>query len=292
MINKTRRHTRDRALAQPNRGLSKLGALTLLIISLSLALWKVSYAAVVPIPSIRMISNTCSAWHAEVTYTATTVPDELVEQLANYTHYSTWEHFHAANYPGGGQWIASVGMTGNNLNKLALINYTIFETYRPKPGQAVNQQIYHGGGCAGDEGLRECVGIFVNTSNAAVISPTPTTFPAGLCVGIPPANTSCTFDRDNENVNLGTGGPGERVGNTGVNVNCSRQTAYRIQDLSAGSSGPDSNVYDVNVEVGGKPLPATFTSSGGTDNHLITVRGKVRGSGTVSTSRILRIDIP
>jgi len=122
-------------------------------------------AAVVPIPSINVINNSCTTWRITQTYTATEVPDSIVNALAQWSAYSYEDHFHAQGYSGQrGRWTAFHSMSGTPTQKLEVINNAVFGTKSPRLGMVKTLINTHQGTCAAEEGLRECVGIFVNTA--------------------------------------------------------------------------------------------------------------------------------
>lgn len=245
---------------------------------------------VVPIPSIQVIDNTCTTWNIIETYTATPVDENILEELRFQSAYGWKEHFHAGGYPGGGGWGAYWGMEGSPSDKLATINRSVFGVSEPPVGMTSTYRIHHGGTCAADEGLRECVGIFVSNTRNAQITREPTTFPMGVCSGVPPAGVSCLFESSYSPVDLGTGGRGTRVGTTSVSVRCSRPVVYRVSEVP-GTVDPDS-MQIVTLRVEGGPLPYVSPGTQATENLTIEVEAKVSSEGFLSTQRVLRIDIP
>lgn len=245
---------------------------------------------VVPIPSVQVTSNSCSYWTVIQTYTATPVPGSVLAQLEPYGAFSYVDHFHAQNFPDGGQWYTDLNLTGTASDKLAAINNAVFGVYEPTVGMTKTRENGHNGTCAADEGLRECVGIFVSPVQGDFRTKEPTTFPFGICSGIPPVGVSCHFDTAYGTVGLGSGGRGMRVGTTTVSVGCSRPVVYRVSELP-GPVDPDS-LQIVTLNVQGMPLPYVSPGTQATENLTIEVEAKVSSEGFLSTQRVLRIDIP
>ncbi len=245
--------------------------------------------AVIPIPSIRVDYNLCKKWSVTVTYTATPVPSSVLDQLTPINAIGLYGHFHADGRPGG-EWKTLTPVSGSPSQKLDSINAGVFGDPRPQIGRTTTATVWHEGSCAADQGLRECVGIFVSPSYGIHRSNEPTTFPMGLCSGIPPTGTSCEFDSPNGSVSLGTGGVGSRGGTTAVHVSCSRPVVYRVSELP-GTADPAS-LQIVTLTVQGAPLPYVSPGTQATENLTIGVEAKVSSEGFLSTQRVLRIDIP
>lgn len=248
--------------------------------------------AVAPIVSIEIRMNTCNNWAIHQTYTATPVDNSIVEQLGQYNYYSWNVHFHTQNYPGHvGKWTTPTPLHGSPADKLAAINRAIFSTPDPTPGQTKTIVNQHQGSCAASEGLRECVGVFVSSSNDEHKTREPTTFPAGMCAGIPPTGTQCDFTTPNAVVDLGTGSSGRRSGGVAVTVQCTAATDFRITNVTTtpGSSGEITNVA---VTADGRPLPTELHGEAGVTVIDLGVTADVSGEGRHGISQILRIDIP
>lgn len=248
----------------------------------------------VPVASITVLENTCDHWKINQTYKATLFPREAIEILNEYKSYSVDDHYHAAT-PGSitnGIWRTSYWMYGTPEAKLRAINQSIFGTELPVVGQTKTYTTQHDGTCAAEQNMRECVGVFVHASTGEHVTPTtvPTTLPAGFCVGIPPANASCSFETSNALIDLGTGGMGKRAGRTIVSYSCTRPTTYRASMIRQ----PDdsSGIQIENVRVDGKTLPATGTYQKGVQHAQVDVEAVVTKEGSLGTSRVLYIDIP
>lgn len=248
---------------------------------------------IIPVVSINITANTCTSWEIQQTWTATPAPASVIQQLTSYNYFSTTSHYHASNDNTNGSWTTSTLMSGNNTLKLAQINKQIFGTSTPFVGQRTTHRNSHAGSCAADKNMRECVGLFVSETQGNHYTPTtpPTTFPAGMCSGIPPVGVSCTFDTIASTVHLGSGGRGGRHGETSISYSCSRPTSYRIR--ATNSPDDDSGISITNMYIDGHPLPYVgSTSSGGVMRSRLAVEAVVTKEGSLGTSRVLYIDIP
>lgn len=251
---------------------------------------------VVPVPSISVKKNICYRWVVAETYTATAVPASVVDQLQGFTVFSYEDHFHAGGYPGGvGGWNRLTAgylhdMTGTPDQKLATINTKIFNTPVPSVGMTRTVELAHTGTCAYEEGLRECVGVFVSNSKAEMRSREPTTFPFGMCSGVPPVGVDCSFDTSYASIDLGVGGVGDRRGSSSISVSCSRPVVYRVSVLDHSNDPVGFTVRDVTIEGG----PSPFLSAGvnARETLSVTVVASASAEGHFATQRILRIDIP
>lgn len=250
----------------------------------------------VPIPSIRVINNTCQKWSVGLTYTATRMPSSVIEPLGGFSFFTYNDHFHAHGYPGGiGAWnrvppTFIFKMSGSPQNKLDLINYTLFKTNRPAEGRTAYITVDHSGTCAADEGLRECVGVFVSNSRSNQYTHEPSTFPFGMCSGVPPVGVSCSFDSSYASIDLGLGGAGDRRGSSSISVSCSRPVVYRVSVLDHTSDPVGLTVRDVTIE--GGPSPYISAGVNAHESLSVTVAASTTSEGHFSTQRILRIDIP
>lgn len=253
---------------------------------------RIADLVMVPIPTINVTYNTCLEWQIEQTYTATAMPVETLSVLEPYGAYSTDSHFHAKYTPSqpGGHWETTLQMNGTVLEKLAAINKTIFGTEKPVQGTTKTISNHHIGGCAQDQNLRECVGIFVSPQKGEFVTGQPTTFPDGMCSGIPPAGTSCYFEQGQVTIDLGTGAAGSRHGETVATAKCTRPTDFYIRLLNA---PPDdaSGIQQINVLVNKQELPAQLAGTSAGTGLTIEVTANVSGSGPMSASRVLQIDV-
>ncbi|TNI56704.1 hypothetical protein CF126_09675 [Aeromonas dhakensis] len=246
---------------------------------------------VIPIPSVQVDLTDCENWWITQTYTATAVPGSVLSQLEPMWAFSYDNHLHAQHYKGKkGRWVTDRDMYGTAEEKLAMINKAVFGTKKPKPGRTKRFKNEHGGSCAADEGLRECVGVFVMPLIGERYGKEPTTFPLGMCAGMPPALVSCEFDDGFRSVDLGSGGRGTRGGSTTVSVRCTRPVVYRVSELP-GNADPDS-LQIVSLTVQGGTLPYVSPGTQANENLTIEVEAKVSSEGLLSTQRVLRIDIP
>lgn len=278
------------AIVRPNpRLITGVALLVSAVVSPSVAATPYPAQVVVPIPSVQVVSNECSVWRINKTYTATKVPGSVLSTLDLAGAFSINSHFHTNNYPGGGKWETDSELIGTAEEKLAQINKAVFRESEPAVGQIATYTNSHLGTCAADEGLRECVGIFVSPRKGEFTSTAPLTFPFGACSGIPPASVSCHFASASGTVGLGAGGRGTRVGTTTVSVGCTRPVAYRVSELP-GTVDPDS-LQIVTLKVQGVPLPYVSPGTQATENLTIEVEAKVSSEGFLSTHRVLRIDI-
>ncbi|PXV54977.1 UNVERIFIED_ORG: hypothetical protein DFO51_104154 [Aeromonas veronii] len=265
---------------------------TIIVLAGALA-WGTAYSTTitVPIPSIRVTQNTCNVWHIEQTYTATPVDSSVLEQLNSYGAFSHLSHFHADVRPQfGDYWTTESVMQGTPQQKLAAINKKVFNTEYPTEWQQVTFRNSHGGACAQELGRRECVGIFVSPATGGFHSPEPTTFPLGVCSGVPPVGVSCSFDAGAASVDLGTGRPGSRYGEVDVSVSCSRAVDYRISVLGTWAGG--GGISDIRVTANGNELPAVLHSTSGADNITLGVSAHVALIGHNSSNGILLLDLP
>ncbi|HDZ8912408.1 TPA: hypothetical protein RUX44_000717 [Aeromonas hydrophila] len=247
---------------------------------------------VVPIPSVEMEKHsTCKSWSAKVIYTATLMPANIIDQLTPMGSFSTGEHFHVNQNPNGGSWLTTEYLEGTNINKLEKINYNIFRSENPEPGMQAFTFVSHGGSCAADEGLKECVGVFVHPSTGNHVSLEPTTFPFGACAGIPPTNVSCEFEPNATTIDLGTGGPGNRVGKGSIRVMCTGNTEFRIQAIKS-TPGTDNGISGLDIRLEGQPLPYIGMYDGQESYDLnVDVSASVHGEGVHITTSVLRIDV-
>lgn len=290
MTNKATTHTTRSFRYLPTRWIHRF-VISIIIISTP-AIFNVCNASVVPIVSVQILSNTCNNWTIRQTYTATEVPDSVLIQLQGYTYFQSTTHFHVPDSAdtAGGFWYANSPMAGTPEQKLARINKSIFGTERPTPGRTTTFQNAHAGGCAADQGLRECVGIFVNTTPDTLYSREPYVFPFGVCSGIPPVGKVCSFSSPSANVDLGSGKAGDRLGEIKILAECSGNTAYRIAVLSSGAD--DGGLKDISVTVDGHPAPALLNGVAGINEINIGVRATAGAVGKLRATRTLRIDIP
>ncbi len=250
--------------------------------------------AIVPIVSVQIINNTCSVWKIQQTYTATVMPRSVISTLAQFEAFSVGDHYHAGPPESGGNgvWSTELTMTGTPEQKLARINKEIFGTTTPAPGATQVRGNNHNGTCAADQHMRECVGVFVHAIRGQHVTPEqePTTFPAGFCVGIPPANANCSFSANNALIDLGSGGMGKRTGGTIVSYSCTRPTTYRVSMVPTNEDG--SGIQLDSVRINGNSLPTTGSYQTGIQQMHVDVEAVVNTQGRLATSRVLYIDIP
>ncbi|MDR6997445.1 hypothetical protein J2Y65_004161 [Aeromonas salmonicida] len=251
----------------------------------------------VPIPSVRVMDNSCTSWQVMQTYTATPVDESVLMQLEGYPVYEVEGHFHASGTYGTGTYLHYHPMrfsSSTPTGKLAEINRAIFGTPTPSVGQTRTWREDHGGGCAASDGLRECVGVFVGYRSHAEVSE-PLTFPFGVCSGVPPVGVSCSFDSGSARLDLGSGPSGVRSGSVGVGVSCTASTSYRITRIDGAGLGQGGGTMDgmsiKDMTVNDRPLPyvGQMDSVG---SLVVGVTADVQGVGAQNISAILRIDIP
>ncbi|WP_368204679.1 hypothetical protein [Aeromonas sp. s5] len=249
---------------------------------------------IIPITSTQINKNTCSEWEIQQTYTATLMPRSTIDSLSQYNSFSTDNHYHAglAGTSDTGVWYTTIDMSGTPEMKLNRINREIFGTSNPPPGTVVTFRNSHNGYCAADQNMRECVGVFVHAVKGKHVTPerVPTTLPDGFCVGIPPADISCSFSTNNALIDLGTGGMGKRAGRASVSYSCTRPTMFRVSMVP--HNADRSGIQIDAVRVDGQPLPASGTYQSGTQQMQVDVEAVVSELGKVGTSRVLYIDIP
>lgn len=285
-------------LVLPTTPSNNKSAYLAVILILLQTLWSNSLAArsstrstvILPIPSLTLTDNTCFSWHGEITYTATPMPSSILLELEQYRWFGYDGHFHVDTNTKHGVWYTPYSMTGTPEEKLQDINNKIFGIKNPPAGMTKSHHVGHVGGCAADEGMRECSGIFVHESRTINRGYEPITFPFGVCSGVPPVGPSCTFDSPTASINLGNGGRGTRVGASDIHVSCTRPVIYRVS-VQPGAVDPDSlQIRSLKIE--GRFPPYVSPGTQTRETLSVTVEATVSSEGVFSTSRVLRIDIP
>lgn len=248
----------------------------------------------IPIPSIRIIENTCSIWTIDLTYTATPVDSSLIGVLMNYGSWSNNSHYHADNGSYDGRWVTSNNFrTHTAEERLQEINVSVFGRPDPAAGASIHGKVSHNGACAADLGRRECVGIFVATGAASehyTPGTEPPTFPFGMCSGVPPALVSCSFDTSVLPIDLGYGTVGARVGKGVVSVTCSRPTKLRIAVTDWANDTNGSTLDKISID--GQSLPYVGSNPGGSVGLPVEVSVTAQRPGRISLTRVLNVSIP
>lgn len=249
---------------------------------------------VVPIPSIMVKYNNCRGWEVTLTYTATEMDRSVLNVLEGMNSFEAFGHYHASDTSSSnGAWSTSRPMTGNSRDKLATMNHWIFGLEQPSIGYTRTSTVFHQGACAAELNMRECVGVFLHAETGIHHTPTspPTTLPAGMCIGIPPAVVSCQFETGLASIDLGTSGKGPRSGNTYITYSCTGATTVRVQTLN--SEVDDSGIEVDGMFLNGHPLPYIgLVQTTAPQEALLSVNASVTREGHLATNKILRIDIP
>lgn len=275
--------------------------ITLLVGSSLCAVFPALASVVVPIPSVVVQGHReCGKWWVAITYTATSVDDSVLDQLANYRAYGAFEQTKYFTWGDKSQFSTPTwNHLGSLRDKLDKINKDIFGVPDPAPGQQATRDKNGAGSCPYDAGHIPCVGTMVSDrasyDNYVGKGELPTTFPAGACAYIPRQSGSCKFDVAASTIDYGVISPGIHNRAVDVPFHCSEPTTFEIHLLNP-SGGTTDTVESEHMKsvlrINDQPLPYTSRIDGSSTlsvSALSTI--DEQASGHVTNAATLRISI-
>lgn len=275
--------------------------ITLLILS-SVFGSPVSLASViVPMPSSVLLGHEkCGEWVINMTYTATSVDDSVLEQLAHFNGVGVFEQTKYM-YDKRTQYSAPRSLYFlPPREKLEIINKEIYGVTNPVLGQQVTTTYMRGKSmCPYDDGHIPCVGTMLSKSsghsNFTGKGEWPPTFPAGTCVYIPRQPGSCKFDVPAATIDYGVISPGIHDRAVNVPIHCTEPTTLQIHllDPSDGTSDTvESEHMKSVIRINDQPLPYTSRIDGST-TVSVSASSTIddQASGHVANAATLRISI-